>query len=202
MAESIFPTILCRFPVPEEEKHPHIMIEPPPCLTVGIVFFFAKASLFLRQTYRWSMGPKSTILVSSVHKTDFQNFSGLLRWFLACPTRLRFCLGVSSGVFLWALACSPCSCSVRLTVATETSVPATARSSWSSLAVTLGFLSACRRTYLAVAGDIFFGRLRPGRFFSTPVALNLKKLCSQLCLAAQPMSWQSFCILDLVYAMQ
>ena len=37
LAPSIFPSTLTSFPVPAEEKHPHHMMLPPPCFTVGMV---------------------------------------------------------------------------------------------------------------------------------------------------------------------
>ena len=39
LAPSIFPLTQTSFPVPAEEKHPHSMMLPPPCFTVGMVFF-------------------------------------------------------------------------------------------------------------------------------------------------------------------
>ena len=36
---SIFPSILTSAPVPDDEKHRHNMMLPPPCITVGMVFF-------------------------------------------------------------------------------------------------------------------------------------------------------------------
>ena len=37
LAPSIFPSTQTSFPVPAEEKHPHSMMLPPPCFTVGMV---------------------------------------------------------------------------------------------------------------------------------------------------------------------
>jgi hypothetical protein len=33
----VFPSIRTRLPVPDAEKHPHSMMQPPPCFTVGMV---------------------------------------------------------------------------------------------------------------------------------------------------------------------
>jgi hypothetical protein len=38
LAPSIIPSILTSFPVPADEKHPHSMMLPPPCFTVGMMF--------------------------------------------------------------------------------------------------------------------------------------------------------------------
>ena len=46
----ILPWITCNSPVPLDEKHPHIIMEPPLNLTVGIVLCFLKAVPFFRQT--------------------------------------------------------------------------------------------------------------------------------------------------------
>ena len=54
----IFPSILISLPVPATEKHPHSMMLPQPCFTVGMVPDFL-------QTWRLAFRPKSSILVSS-----------------------------------------------------------------------------------------------------------------------------------------
>ena len=61
------PCTRTRLPVPEAAKQPHSMMLPPPCLTVGTMFFGLKASPFLCQTYTISMCPNSSSLVSNVH---------------------------------------------------------------------------------------------------------------------------------------
>ena len=50
----IFPSILTSLPVPAAEKHPHSMMLPPPCFTVGMVSGFL-------QTWRLAFRPKSSI---------------------------------------------------------------------------------------------------------------------------------------------
>ena len=42
----MIPWTLTRFPVPLEEKHPHSIMFPPPCLTVGTVFSFHPSDVF------------------------------------------------------------------------------------------------------------------------------------------------------------
>ena len=39
LAPFIVPSILTSLPVPAAEKHPHYIMLPPPCFTVGMVFF-------------------------------------------------------------------------------------------------------------------------------------------------------------------
>ena len=41
-APSIFPSVLTSIPVPAAEKHPHSMMLPPPCFTVGRVPVYAR----------------------------------------------------------------------------------------------------------------------------------------------------------------
>ena len=63
--------ILTRFPGPLEDKQPHNITEPPPYLYTG--YFLVWAFFFLCQTHLECWLPKSSILVSSDHKTRFQS---------------------------------------------------------------------------------------------------------------------------------
>ena len=54
-------------PGPLAEKQPQSMMFPPPCFTVGMVFFGCNSAFFLLQTRRVEFLPKSYILVSSDH---------------------------------------------------------------------------------------------------------------------------------------
>ncbi len=55
-------------------KTPHNKTGSPPCLTIEMVFFCSLALLFcLDQTFCWFMGPESSGLVTSLHKTFFQS---------------------------------------------------------------------------------------------------------------------------------
>ncbi|XP_054642150.1 uncharacterized protein LOC129187227 isoform X9 [Dunckerocampus dactyliophorus] len=71
LAPSIFPSTLTSFPVPAEEKQPHNMMLPPPCLTVWMARFvqcttnccpmdrlphLSCGSLQLLQSYRGRLG--------------------------------------------------------------------------------------------------------------------------------------------------
>ena len=55
---SAFHLASTRLPIPAAEKHPHSMMPPPPCFTVGMVPGFI-------QMRRLAFRPKSSILVSS-----------------------------------------------------------------------------------------------------------------------------------------
>ena len=63
------------------QMQPHSIMDPPPCLTVGMVFFSLKASL--RRTYCLCALPKSSTFVSSVHKTLSKKAWGLSRFSFA-----------------------------------------------------------------------------------------------------------------------
>ncbi len=52
-------------PGPFAEKQPQSMMFPPPCFTVGMVFFGCNSAFFLLQTRQVEFLPKSYILVSS-----------------------------------------------------------------------------------------------------------------------------------------
>ena len=73
----VMPSILWSAPVPPASKHPHNMMLPPPCFTVGMVFCRLQASPVFLQTYRWSLWPNSSIFVSSDQRTIFQKVRSL-----------------------------------------------------------------------------------------------------------------------------
>ena len=60
--------------LPPAAKHPHNMLMPPPCFTVGMVFFRLQATPFLLQTNRWSFLPNSSIFVSSDQRTFLRRY--------------------------------------------------------------------------------------------------------------------------------
>ncbi len=76
LAAFIFPSIATSRPVPAAEKHPHSMMLPPPCFTVGTVLDRWWAVPGFLHTYRLELRPKSYILVSSD-----QRIGGLQWWF-------------------------------------------------------------------------------------------------------------------------
>ena len=65
MLPFILPWITCNSLVPLDEKHPHIIMEPPPNLTVRMVLWFLKAMTFFRQTLVAVFPPNSSTFVSS-----------------------------------------------------------------------------------------------------------------------------------------
>ncbi len=81
-AWSILPSIRCSRHVPFAENHLQILMFPPPCFTVGMVFSGLYSS-FVLQTRQVEFIPKSYILVSSDHITFSHASSGSSRWSLA-----------------------------------------------------------------------------------------------------------------------
>lgn len=72
----IIPSTLTKALVPAEEKQPQSMMLPPPCFTVGMVFFGWCAVFFLQQTYLLELWPKCLALVLSDHYTFSCMLSG------------------------------------------------------------------------------------------------------------------------------
>src|SRR4029434_899594 len=64
---SIVASMQWSHPVPLAEKQPQSIMLPPPCLTVGMVFFGSYSAFFPLQTRQVELMPKSLILVSSDH---------------------------------------------------------------------------------------------------------------------------------------
>ncbi len=114
--------------VPLQKKQPQSMMFPPPCFTVGMVFFGCNSAIFLLQTRQVEFLPKSSILVSSDHMTFSQSSSGSSKCSLANFRRAWTCTGLSRGTRLALQDLSPWRCSVLLMVAFVTLVPALCRS--------------------------------------------------------------------------
>ena len=127
-------------PGPLAEKQPQSMMFPPPCFTVGMVFFGCNSAFFLLPTRRVEFLPKSSILVSSDHMTFSQSSSGSSKCSLANFRRAWTCTGLSRGTRLALQDLSPWQRSVLLMVAFVTLVPALCRSFTRSPRVVLGFL--------------------------------------------------------------
>ncbi len=115
-------------PGPFAEKQPQSMMFPPPCFTVGMVFFGCNSAFCLLQTRQVEFLPKSYILVSSDHMTFSQSSSGSLKCSLANFRRAWTCTGLSRGTRLALQDLSPWRRSVLLMVAFVTLVPALCRS--------------------------------------------------------------------------
>ncbi len=80
---SFFPLHRSVVLVPLQENQPQSMMFPPPCFTVGMVFFGCNSAFFLLQTRQVEFLPKSSILVSSDHMTFSQSSSGSSKCSLA-----------------------------------------------------------------------------------------------------------------------
>ncbi len=115
-------------PGPFAEKQPQSMMLPPPCFTVGMVFFGCNSAFFLLQTRQVEFLPKSDILVSSDHMPFSQSSSGSSKCSLANFRRAWTCTGLSRGTRLALQDLSPWRRSVLLMVAFVTLVPALCRS--------------------------------------------------------------------------
>lgn len=81
-------------------KHPHSIILPLPCFTVGMVFFGLSVFPFFIQTYATSLWPKSYSFVSSDQRTHFQYASFFSRLSLANFSLAWRCLFFRS--FSWS----------------------------------------------------------------------------------------------------
>ncbi len=143
-------------PGPFAEKQPQSMMFPPPCFTVGMVFF-------LLRTWQVEFLPKSSILVSSDHMTFSQSSSGSSKCSLASFRRAWTCTGLSRGTRLALQDLRPWQRSVLLMVAFVTLVPALCRSFTRSPRVVLGFLLTVLVIILTPQGEILRGPLDRGR---------------------------------------
>ncbi len=83
LAAFIFPSIATSRPVPAAEKHPHSMILPPPCFTVGTVLDRWRAVPGFLHTYRLELRPKSSFLVSSDQRILFVTILEYFRCFFS-----------------------------------------------------------------------------------------------------------------------
>ncbi len=96
LASFIFPSIATSRPVHAAEKHPHSMMLPPPCFTVGTVLDRWWAVPGFLHTYRLELRPKSSILVSSDQRILQVFFSKLHAGFHVSCTEERLPSGHSA----------------------------------------------------------------------------------------------------------
>ncbi len=164
-------------PGPFAEKQPQSMMFPPPCFTVGMVFFGCNSAFFLLQTRQVEFLPKSSILVSSDHMTFSQSSSGSSKCSLANFRRAWTCTGLSRGTRLALQDLSPWRRSVLLMVAFVTLVPALCRSFSRSPRVVLGFLLTVLVIILTPRGEILRGAQIEG-IISGLVCLPFSNNCS------------------------
>ncbi len=141
-------------PGPFAEKQPQSMMFPPPCFTVGMVFFGCNSAFFLLQTRQVEFLPKSYILKML---TFSQSSSGSFKCSLANFRRAWTCTGLSRGTRLALQDLSPWRHSVLLMVAFFTLVPALCRSFTRSPRVVLGFLLTVLVIILTPRGEILRG---------------------------------------------
>ncbi len=125
---SFFPLHRSVVLVPFQKNSPKAWCFPPPCFTVGMVFFGCNSAFFLLQTRQVEFLPKSSILVSSDHMTFSQSSSGSSKCSLENFRRAWTCTGLSRGTRLALQDLSPWRRSVLLMVAFVTLVPALCRS--------------------------------------------------------------------------
>src|SRR5437764_62835 len=83
------------------------MIDPLPCLTVGIMWLGLKALPGSFQLHFLPSEPNRLILVSSDHMTRFQSSTVQCWYFFANPNRATMCRGLRSGFFTLAADFNP-----------------------------------------------------------------------------------------------
>ncbi len=96
LAAFIFPSIATSRPVPAAEKHPHSMMLPPPCFTVGTVLDRWWAVPGFLHTYRLELFGLNSILVSSDQRILQVFFSKLHAGFHVSCTEERLPSGHSA----------------------------------------------------------------------------------------------------------
>ncbi len=163
MAPFILSFTQISLPGPFAEQQPQSMMFPPPCFTVGMVFFGCNSAFFLLQTWQVEFLPKSYILVSSDHMTFSQSSSGSYKCSLANFRGAWTCTGLSRGTRLALQDLSPWRRSVLLMVAFVTLVSALCRSFTRSPCVVLGFLLTVLVIILTPRGEILRGAPDRGR---------------------------------------
>ena len=141
--------------MPLDEKHPHIIMEPPPNLSVGMVLCFLKAVPFFRQALVAVFLPNSSIFISSDQITFSQN---CIPFFSYVSTNFNWsltCLVFSKGTFLGDLEWKPVWYRALLMVSLLTLIP-----EW----VMKGFICIFLLIHLEVCSFIFLGFPFLGRF--------------------------------------
>ncbi len=146
-------------PGPFAEKQPQSMMFPPPCFTVGMVFFGCNSVFFLLQTRQVEFLPKSYILVSSDHMTFSQSSSGSSKCSLANFRWAWLKQGDTSGTAGFESLAAQC----VTDVAFVTLVPALCRSFTRSPRVVLGFLLTVLVIIVTPRGEILRGAPDRGR---------------------------------------
>src|SRR5205823_4442089 len=116
----ILPSILQYFFTPKAPIQPHIITEPPPNFTVGLICCGCKGKFGSFQHHSLPSEPKIKNLLSSDHTTFLQSSIVQSRYFLANFFRAILCRFKSNGFLFLTLAARPCLFNERLTVFGET----------------------------------------------------------------------------------
>ncbi len=72
ICEFMMPSMICSSPTPAALMQPHIRTLPPPCFTVGTMYFSLYSSPLRRHTVLKPSVPKTFILVSSLQSIESQ----------------------------------------------------------------------------------------------------------------------------------
>ena len=124
LVESILYSTHTIFPVPPAATQPQSIMDPPPYLTVGKLFFSKKTSPCFLQTCLLWFWPTSSMLVSSVQSTLFQKTSDLTIYFFCILQMLNFVL---RSFFLETLPCRPLLFEVFCIFVLWTAIPVSAK---------------------------------------------------------------------------
>ena len=139
-AAFILPSIRTSLPVPAAEQHPHSMMLPPPCFTVGMVLAWWWAVPGFLQTWHLAFTPKSSIFVSSDQRILFLMVWESFRCILTNSRQAAMSLLLRSGFRLATLPYRPdWWIAAEMVVLLEGS-PLSTEEHWSSERVTIGFL--------------------------------------------------------------
>lgn len=94
------PSIFTNWPTPSQEKQPQTMMLPPPCFTVFWRWRSSSFSLVFRHTRNRCLRPRSSNLLSSVHRTRFQNSTGWFAYFIANSNRFFYSFYWSMSAYM------------------------------------------------------------------------------------------------------
>ena len=84
---SMIPSTRCNGPTPSREKHPHTIMFPPPCFTVGNMYLTFILSPFGRRTYRMPSEANKLNFDSSLQTTRDRYL--VVQWLCSIANRIR-----------------------------------------------------------------------------------------------------------------
>ena len=169
LAPSIFPSVLTSFPVPAEEKHPHSMMLPRPCFTVGMVCSGCWVSA-THSVLHW--GQKVTFWSHPDQSTFFHMFAVSPTWLVANSKWDFLGFTFNNGFLLATLPLRPDWWSKPLIVVLWTDSPTSAVDLCSSSRVTMGLLVAPLINFLLVWLVSLGGRPCLGRVAVLPYSFH------------------------------